>query len=132
MSINNYTLDRNACLPSRRVIGWRIVEKCPRIPLLDNFRVADDSPRTSVGCWKQGEGRNVSPMRQRLFCGSCGRFSCLANLTAPYPFSLICKRVSVSESGGPVETIWQDVSYALRTLRKNTGFAIVAILTLAL
>jgi hypothetical protein len=23
-------------------MGWRIVEKCPRSPLLDNFRVADD------------------------------------------------------------------------------------------
>jgi hypothetical protein len=36
-----FSLGWNACLPSRRVIGWRIVEKCPRTPLLDNFRVAD-------------------------------------------------------------------------------------------
>jgi hypothetical protein len=31
-----------------------------------------------------------------------------------------------------VESVWQDVCYGLRQLRRNTGFTVVAVLTLAL
>lgn len=31
-----------------------------------------------------------------------------------------------------IETIWQDILYAVRMMRKNSAFAIAAVLTLAL
>ena len=35
-------------------------------------------------------------------------------------------------SGVGFETIWQDVKYALRAMRKNLGFTIAIVLTIAL
>ena len=31
-----------------------------------------------------------------------------------------------------METLWQDVHFGIRVLRKNAGFTVVAVLTLAL
>jgi hypothetical protein len=34
--------------------------------------------------------------------------------------------------GNVIESVWQDPAYALRTLRRQPGFALVAVLTLAI
>src|SRR5215475_14107399 len=42
------------------------------------------------------------------------------------------ENVRESRSGHRLETLWQDLRYGLRTLRRNSGVAIVAMITLAL
>lgn len=39
---------------------------------------------------------------------------------------------SERRAGSPVEVFWQDVRYGLRQLRRSPGFAVTAIVTLAI